>query len=427
MLRKNENITMSLLSDINVTTASVPANGVVVTPANLPVGSVVITDLGLMALNAAAFAALLDGEQFLIVQGCGSTKPLLKSPVITKGDYTTTVSKHVAATQQISAVGFNGTTGSLIAASNTSFFIKIRKNDNDSRNNSQPQSLYAQYRTDATGTQEELAYGLAVNGNANFSRQPENGYLKFEVLCNDAGATPTGTTTTFTTVNGSRSVAINGTLTNVAVGDSIRFANNTNSAVYKVTAYTASTSITLDRPYSDISFTYAIANVGRITAANAATANFGIRMTGIENAFDVNRFRNYYANRFTPTFSDENVLVSHLQGASGGTGVWQRVAMDEYMTYGFEGMDGQLGVPSTPRDQFVKIPGVGSNTVASSRYGAIQINCREHIDTLVSTHVGKNSVIIYVNLSSIGVVTAASAALDRVVIPLGYVAADLNA
>ena len=60
------------------------------------------------------------------------------------------VPPHKAAQQQITVVGFNGTTGALPVANDTSFFIKIRKNDNDAANRSQPMSLFAQFKTDAT-------------------------------------------------------------------------------------------------------------------------------------------------------------------------------------------------------------------------------------------------------------------------------------
>jgi hypothetical protein len=41
--------------------------------------------------------------------------------------------------------------------------------------------------------------------------------------------------------------------------------------------------------------------------------------------------------------------------------------MDEYMNYGFEGQNNQLATPSVPRDQVVKIPGVGTATTLTSK------------------------------------------------------------
>ena len=245
----------------------------------------------------------------------------MKSPILTKGKTAITIAKHKPAVQQVTTIGYNGTTGALPIANNTSFFIKIRKRDNDAANRSQPMSLFAgPVKTDSTGTQAELAGLLVRSGYKNFTDEPANNYLKFEAICSDAGAVPTGTTTIFTPVVGSKTVAIDGTLTNVAVGDYIRLEGaGVTSAVYKVVAYTASTSIVLDTPFTGTAAAYAIANVRRITAALAATANFGIVITGKVAPFNVNSFRNYYANRFTATFSDASTLVTSTTGTSTAT------------------------------------------------------------------------------------------------------------
>jgi hypothetical protein len=427
MLRKNSNITMSLLTDATVLNAALPSVGTVVTPANLPKGAVVFTDLGLKRIST-VLSAMAVGTQFLIVQGCGVTKPLLKSPILTAGNVSMSFKKHIAAVQQVSAIGFNGTTGSLPAANDTSFFIKIRKNDNDTANQSQPMSLFAQYKTDATGTQEELALGLAKNGNKNFADEPANGYVKFEVINDEAGAVPTGTTTLFTPVVGSKVVTIDGTLTNVAVGDSIRLEGaGVSNAIYVVTAYTASTSIVLDRPFTGVAAAYAIANVRRITAAASAAAEYGIIITGIAAPFDVDAFRNYYVNRFTASFSEENTPITHLVGAVSGNGVWQQVALDEYMTYGFEGQNEMLAVPPRGRDQLVKIPGVGAETAATSRYSVVNLAWTEGLATLVTSHAAKGSVICHINLTSAGIVGTAANTSETLATQLGITPADLDA
>jgi hypothetical protein len=290
-------------------------------------------------------------------------------------------------------------------------------------------SLFAgPVRTDATGTQDELATALIKNGAKNFAQEPANGYLKFEAICDAAGAVPTGTTTAFTPVYGSRRVTIDGTLTNVAVGDYIRLeGTGVTSAVYKVTAYTASTSITLDTAFVGTAGSYLIANTRRITAVLAAAANFGVRLTGIAAPFNVNTFRDYYANRFNVTFSDTSTLVTLLTGARNGNGVFQQVAMDEYMNYGFEGENNQLATPSIPRDQVVKIPGVGGNTAATSKYSALNIAWEEDMRGLVSTSSARGNVVVYLNLDSSGDLDTATANNgETFVVALGLTAADFD-
>jgi hypothetical protein len=429
MLRKANNVFSVILDDVTVTTTFSP--GDLVTDANLPKGGVVLVDLGNEFIGTTAFGNLPNGAQYRIVQGKGTGAQMMKSPVLTKGKTAFTIAKHKAAVQQITAIGYNGTIGALPTANNTDFWIKIRKRDNDAANRSQPMSLFAgPVRTDATGTQAELASMLVKNGYKNFKNEPANQYLKFEALASSAGSVPTTSTgtTTFTTVNGSRTVAINGNLTNVVVNDYIRLEGvATTNAVYKVVAYTAGVSIVLDSPFTGVAAAYPIANVRVIAAATAMTANFGVRLTGIPAPFNVNTFRDYYANRFTATFSDSTVPVTHLMGAYNGNGVWQQVAMDEYMSYGFEGENQQLATPSIARDQDVKIPGLGGQTAATSRYSALNIAWEESVSGLVSMAGGKGNVVFYVNLDSAGALAGTASTGEILVTNLGLTPSAFNA
>jgi hypothetical protein len=151
----------------------------------------------------------------------------------------------------------------------------------------------------------------------------------------------------------------------------------------------------------------------------AAATNFGVRLRGVAAPFDVVALRDFYSNRFTATFSDENVLVTHLQGATEGTGAWQRVAMDEYMTYGFEGMNEMISIPPRARDQYV---------IEGARYSALEIRWKEGMDTLVTTHVGEGSVLVYLELTGApgsGVVGAGTAG-EELLNVLNVTVADLD-
>jgi hypothetical protein len=304
----------------------------------------------------------------------------------------------------------------------------VRKRDNDAANRSQPMSLFAgPVKTDATGTQEELAYLLAKNGIKNFSKEPANGYLRFEVITSATDAAITGTVANFGVTYGSKVVTLDGTVTNVVVGDVIKLGGtSTTTAVYKVKAIDSPNTITLDWAYQGASATILVANVRRILAATAATANFGVRLTGARAPFDVNQFRDYYANRFTATFSDASTLVTHVQGAFNGNGVWQQVAMDEYLSYGYEGENNQLATPSVPRDQEVKIPGIGGATAATSKYSTLNIAWTENIRGLVSMDGGQGNVVVHVNLDAAGNLAATGSAGEALVVALGLSAAAFD-
>ena len=416
MFRKANNVFSALLSDASATTSAlntaVPV-GTVVSNLNLPIGAVVVCDMGMRRLNSTSYGLLTAADKFFIVQGKGATQPLMKSPALTKGMVAISASKFKAAVQQVTIVGYNGTTGALPVANNTDFWIKVRKRDNDAANRSQPMSLFAgPVKTDATGTQAELAVALVGSGYRNFTNQePANGYLRFEAITNAAPSAAVTGATSLTFTYKSKVVAITGSATsNVAVGDFLRVGGAAvTNAVYRVAAVTA-TAITLSTFFVGDTTTLTVANVHVITAVNAATGNFGVRLTGIVAPFDVNAFRDYYANRWTTSFSDGSTLIT-VTGAQNGNGVWQQVAMDEYLNYGFEGENNQLAVPSVPRDQVVKIPGVAGNTEQSSRYSTLTLNWTEEILGLTSMNKPQGSVLLHCNLTNVttGLVTATTA------------------
>jgi hypothetical protein len=405
-LRQNRNITYVVLSDVTKLTSALPSVGTVVTSSNLEQGAVVMVDLG---MRRTVLSSLADGDGFMIVQGKGANRPLVKSPAIYKGTTKITGTKHKPARQQITTIGYNGTTGSLPVANDTSFFIKIRKNDNDAANRSQPLAIYAQYKTDASGTQQELAFGLANNGVINTALEPANGYVKFEVISDGTAAVVSDGTQTQDAIvtNGSTVITLVDTGTTTAgntagiasaipVGSTIYIAG----ATYVVTALNAN-AVTLNMPYQGTTgtvtggTTYAT-QFGEVTSVT----NYGIRLTGIQADFDVNAFRNYFANRFTATFSDSSTLVTHVQGAYNGNGVWQQVAMDEYMMYGFLGQNEMMATPPRLRDQEVKIPGENSQTALTSKYSPVSIEWQEVTPgELVSVIPSRGSVLIYFNLA----------------------------
>ena len=408
MLRKANNVFSVILDDASKPSAALPIVATTVTDANLSQGSVVVADLGNNRLSIAAFAALPANGQFRILQGLGTGRPLMKSPILTKSKVLASVSKHVAAKQQVTTIGYNGTTGVLPTASNTNFFIKIRKRDNDAANRSQPMSLFAgPVKTDATGTQEELAFALAISGLKNFKDEPANNYLKFEVISN--GTLAAIGATTLAATNGSKTITYSAAHS-LVLGDLIFIAG----ATYKVAAVPSTTTVTLNFAFQGTTVTALATGTTYATTHGLLTVPtaFGVRLTGKPAPFNVNTFRDYYANRFTATFSDSSTLVSHMAGAFNGTGVWQQVAMDEYMSYGFEGENNQLAVPSTPRTQEVKIPGTGINTSLTSKYSTLTLAWEETISGLVSMDGGKGAVIVDLNLRDVAGVGSLTASLS---------------
>ncbi len=411
-LRRQDNVTYVSIANAS---ASLPAStsGVTnakVTPSTLLTGGVMLVDEAMNGYSTlAALEALEDATRLRVVQNISGE--FVFSAAFTKGAITkrakisgnntyASVSPYVAAVPQITVIGYNGSTGSLPnPASDTNFYIKVRKNDNDAANRSQPASLFAGPVT-ATGSggQGPLAEALVKNGNKNMEDEPANNYLQYGLLCDEAGTSLTATTGNLSIAIGSKiltaSVAIDGEM---AVGDFIRLSEDASTAaattdpVYKIISMdtTAETAV-LDRPY-DGDVAYSATAPGTVadfvTAAAFASAECGVRLKGKVAPFDVDAFRNYYSNRFTATFSDTSTLNTHVQGSNDGTGTWQQAAMDEYMSMGNQGENEQLAVPPRKRT---------SSVVTDGEYDVLTIDVKEDINGLVSANKADANIMVYI-------------------------------
>lgn len=410
-LRRQDNVAYAAIA--NATTAA-PAAGAKATNVTIKGGQVALVDEGNIILDAAAYTALPSDARVRIIQNVGGSLlggdgELVASATLTKSKIrlgksdkagaptasaTGSISVFSAAQQQITRIGFNGTTGALPTTTvKTGFFIKLRKNDNDAANRSQPNSLFAQFQTDATGSQEELALGLVKSGIQNMSTQPagNNGYVKFEML--NAGtrtaATATGVVTlTFTKDSTLVTASAATASTNIVAGDYVAIAAATTSGVYKVKSKDGSGNLTLETAYQSATTTI-VASAANIRIANglAVAAASGIQISGVASDFDVNAFRNYYSNRFTATFSDTSTLNTHVTGAKDGVGVWQQVAMEEYMSMGNQGENSMLGVPPVMRT---------SSVVTDGQYDCLQISVKEDINGLVSAEKADADILVFI-------------------------------
>lgn len=393
MLRKAENVFSVILSDAKVVTTALPSVGDQVTSQNTPKGAVVLVNAGMYRI--ASVSGLADGEGYFIVQSKGPGKPLMRSPLIVKGTEKLTSSKYVAPKQQITSI--------LVPAveDNTSYYVKVRKNDNDAANRSQPTSLFGQYKTKSSATEKEVAYGIMKNLNRNAMLEPANNYLKAEVTSEAAiGATALGSLTTptgaLTFTKNSPVVTAATSTADLSVGDFIKVQRDTtetlDAPVYEIKAISGTT-ITLTTPFVDSDEVIADTDLFLVTSALGNAADFKVKLTGKQANFDVASFRDYYVNRFTASFSDENAVIEHVQGATEGNGAWQAVAMDEYMNYGYEGQNDMIGIPPKPRDQEV---------IEGGKYSVVNIKWYEDITHLVSKSGAEGNVLVYLNLDDSG-------------------------
>ena len=230
------------------------------------------------------------GVDFILVQGRGSKTPIV-SPVMNSTSLLSSSKKAtVAAVEQVDYIGYNTVAGSSIEAlSSNQYFARMNI---DQSLNSNHGGLYVKHgvcQSDASATQVEIANTLVGSFINNFARETEK-IAKFERVT-DSTVT-TATSGTLSVVNGSPYVTASIDMDNggVVVGDYLAISG----IAYKVIAINvgAAQVAQLDTPYQGATNTaIADASVGFITAANAATGAWGIKVTGKALTFNAGKIK----------------------------------------------------------------------------------------------------------------------------------------
>ena len=221
---------------------------------------------------------------------------LHKSPLFDGGDvFNETFLADFARTEQITYLGYNGTSGSMDDSDSTYFGLKVILKHTAGTLNNSPLIRTIPFKTASSSSQEDLALGLTLAGDKAFRRGRMNRDVIFDAVCNvavtaancfDNNATITNGAKTFTVGTNLQYNTAAGTL---AVGDYVRLggtaktaaATSLTSAVYKVTAIDTLT-VTVDRPINVASGTYTAAGdmAEVITSATGLAADWGVRMDG---------------------------------------------------------------------------------------------------------------------------------------------------
>ena len=266
--------------------------------------------------------------------------------------------------EQISYLGYNGVSGSIDAIASNDYLVRVIRQDTQAFLLNKEMLKFGAYRSLASTSEEAIAKGLTTSLIANFARQAEK-EIKFERVSSHAGVATTGTTTTITVTHGSTQAIIDGTLTNAGlVGGYLKLGGVLlTDPVYEVTAYTASTSITLDIPWQGSSQVIALAATKFHTAVNITANNMGIKMTGLPLKFKRGVFA-FTKVRFAVTLADFGATtMTDSQAASEGNGTWQR--SEELEWFASEGAHGKIERIGTPPPESKKdvVQGNGYSTL----------------------------------------------------------------
>jgi hypothetical protein len=299
---------------------------------------VVATGAGAVAAGTVLNSTTVVSEpEVVIVQSQGTVNPPIKSDVIVRKNVTAYKAKvAITAVEQVTAIGYDGTTSTLkidpISSNQYIGRILLQGEQNTSGN----RDMYKQfdYMSDASATQSEIAQGIQTSLIANFKKMPDR-YAKFEMI---ASATSTSNASTFVAVYGSTVVTTGSDISATAVaGSFLRFAAGVaggTAAVYEVASST-STTVTLTVPYQGASASFLTNTVSTMTSAIGLAGNFGVKITGVAKSYSPGKFR-YYKNRFKVLLTSDfgTTTVTYITGANEGSGTTEQIQDLEWLFQG---------------------------------------------------------------------------------------------
>ena len=259
-----------------------------------------------------------------------------------------------AGAEQITYIGYNGTSGSIEAANSKLYVVRLSLEEQDVTGFGQTMIINSPYHSDADATQVEVANGVALALQRSLVRQSVRP-IKPELLSSAAWYATAGFRYAAVTIAGQPYVTCGtdttyntGTNTAVAVGDFIRLAATGATAtaavtdgIYKITELTSSTVLKVDRPI-EIGATYNayIGGACVLSAAKVAAANLGIKLTGIARTMSLGKYR-YSKVSFkvgldsSTSFGD--TTVTYDTAMSLGSGTYNQIAELEWDLLGNQG------------------------------------------------------------------------------------------
>jgi len=345
------------------------AAGTLVTPSTIADGEIVLTTVDGLSLSSSS-SAVNENTSLLIVQGQGATKPLIKSaPFTPKSIFVAKKKAYTAVAQQVSTVGYNGTSGNIVNPGvGTSIILRNTFKTNFYQFSDKLMESIVGYKVTAADTIFTLADALTKRAIQDVQKYVN---IPFKVERESNGTY--GTTTASVTATNSSSV-LTGTGVGTAnpVGTRVRIgaSNATTTPVYVVTAASAN-SITIDTAYQG-----ATATVNVYTNTVAPTA-IGIQFTGLPQAkFAPNIFR-YETSKFVTTATNFSTteVVNAATVPTEGSGVYEQIAEEEFFFQLGEGMHDNA---------LIQIPPVTmrSNVSTSGTYSIIDLEVSTQSGTM---------------------------------------------
>lgn len=325
---------------------------------DLATGQIGVFKVGSQTATTSALAA---GDKFTIVTK-NSKGVLVETPVIEYSGITKKAAiDYSAPAERARAIGYNGTSGSIDVIDNANYVAHIFWQDNSKTFGYGIPVKFAAYAASANATQAEIAAGLTANFNKNFQREVPK-LIKAEVLLSDAGVATSGGVLSVS--NGSKVVKIvestgsavdagkyNADGSSIAAGDYLRIGTAVTDPCYLVASVTgvgtATAYITLDTKYQGTTnASVAAAGAEVISAANAANANAGVKLTALPltEGFEPGLVR-YDFLEFTIQLGSEVGATSQssISTPTLGSGTYWATAQTEWFLKGNRGEAWRVG------------------------------------------------------------------------------------
>jgi hypothetical protein len=293
--------------DVGATTPTTAVNGTISSYASLIDGEMAVVNAHMKVLSATSVLTddIVAESGIKIVLRNGTD--IITSDLIKQGNILAVKSQvDVADAEQVTYIGYNGTSGEIEVANSKLYVIRLSLKEQDNTGQGQELILNAPFKSDASATQLEVALGLVQSLSRTLRRQAVPP-IQAELVCDVAYAATAGFAHAITFVKGEQYVTV-ATNTNygatggssaLAVGDYVRLSDDTTTkgclvtdGIYKVTELTSTTVFKVDRPIEEESMSavaVALVPAGVLTAAKMATANLGIKLSGVARAFTVGK------------------------------------------------------------------------------------------------------------------------------------------
>jgi len=358
--------------------------GTVAEPGSLANGEVVVTDLSGNILDTTSVA---EKSKIRVIQGRGASENMVSIELDAKNIVNYKGGAYQADQEEVAYFGFNGTSGQINAVASFSYVPFVSLTTNTMFLGQQNQLFwYAPYTSPATGaTQAVVSRGIRNSFIANFGPQAQvDSFIKVERIADGAAV---AVAETATVRKGSTTITFGGDVT-IAAGTAIRLgaiAVLTNPIVVLTAAITAGTVGILESPWVGPNTVFtATTQVGTV----AAPANWGIKLSGQPERFNIASFRNY--DKITFTVGDTSgALTSEVAIPSiTGSGTPAQVQIDESASWGFEGQQYLLGIPPTPRTTDVNPTG---------KYAALNIGFKYATNHMNGIGSVQGNILVYVD------------------------------